>query len=431
MTARGSAGAIGLALAVLTAAAGCERAEKPAAQAPAAAREAKPAYATELAALTQGIESGLAHAKQKPDDGLVPMEVVGLYTERARLTGDYADYGRAQALIDAQPANALPAPGRCMAQARLHYTLHRLQRARTTLESCPPNTPPDEVAALRADIALHSGRYAEAGETYRALVNQSPGPQHFARLAQLRKVTGAPGEASALLEAAERRYHGRSATMKAWLKLQRGLVALDQGRLEEALALYRAAEAELPGWWLVEEHIAEVLQLRGDTARAKAMYESIVQRTGAPEFMDALAAIEQAQGGEARARELLDRARAAYEQRIAAFPEAAAGHALDHFLHRPEDAARALALAEGNFRTRPSGEAAVGLAKALLLADAPAKRAAAVIESQLAAGWDTAEARWILAIAHERAGKPREAERGRALALRQNPESPRMYALPR
>ena len=33
------------------------------------------------------------------------------------------------------------------------------------------------------------------------------------------------GEAAAFLEAAEKRYHGVSAPMKAWLKLQRGLIA--------------------------------------------------------------------------------------------------------------------------------------------------------------------------------------------------------------
>jgi uncharacterized protein with HEPN domain len=120
-----------------------------------------------------------------------------------------------------------------------------------------PEIPWKDIAGMRGDIAFYSGRYAEAETIYRELVNRVGTPQQYVRLAMVRNHLGSPGEAAAFLEAAEKRYHGVSAPMKAWLKLQRGLIAFGRGRTDEALALYRFAADELPGWWLIDEHIAE------------------------------------------------------------------------------------------------------------------------------------------------------------------------------
>ncbi|MDH5264995.1 MAG: hypothetical protein OEX21_09625, partial [Betaproteobacteria bacterium] len=344
--------------------------------------ERAPAYAEARQGLGAAIDSGLSLAGARPDDGLLPLEVASLYVERARLTGDYADFARAQALLDSRPPGSKKTASHCLAQARLHYTLHRLARAAETLAACPPGTDPAELGAIRADIAMYSGRYREAEAGYRSLLNQSGTPQQYVRLALLKARTGSPAEATALLEAAEKRYHGGAATMKAWLRLQRGLVALDRGRFDEALALYRLAGDALAGWWLVDEHVAEVTFLRGDARAARDLYASVLGRTGAPEFMDALAVLEAQEGRAEPARALLREARALHERRLSEFPEAAAGHALAHFLRDAGEARRALDLARANFAARPYGEAAIALARAWMLSGKP-ERAPALLEAQL------------------------------------------------
>ena len=391
-----------------------------------AAATSTPTYAGELKKLNAGIEHGITLSARQPDNNLIPLDVVSLYQERARLTGNYDDYAKAEALLASLSTGPKPPPSQCLARARLHYTLHRLKQASAALITCPPTVEPTEVAALRADIALYSGRYREAEDTYRALVNDVGITPYYVRLGLLKKWLGAPGEAAAFLEAAEKRYHGGSPTMRAWLKLQRGLVALDRGRLDEALAMYRLASDALDGWWLIDEHIAEVLLLSGKTTEAKRLYESVIERTGAPEFMDALAAIERQEGNRDNANKLTMKARAIYEQRLIAFPEAAAGHALDHYLQNDTDAKLALSLAQKNFDTRPYGEAAIALSKAWMLAGKP-DRAVLLIEAQLAKGWDTAEAYWILGEARQKLGQQREADQAKAAALRRNPHSEQMY----
>jgi predicted Zn-dependent protease len=55
-------------------------------------------------------------------------------------------------------------------------------------------------------------------------------------------------------------------------------------------------------------------------------------------------------------------------------------------------------------------------------------RATPLIEAQLADGWDTAEAYWILAQARRKLGRRQAAEHAKTEALRRNPQSEKMYA---
>jgi len=388
----------------------------------------KPAsYERELEALNAGIESGTRLSAQRPDDGLLPLEIVSVYLERARLTGNYDDYKNAESLLSIVESRPSKPGDACLAQAKLHYALHRLKLAGAALDACPATVDRLEIAGLRADIEFYSGRYKEAETIYRALVNQFGLPAHYIRLARLRNKMGSPGEAAAFLEAAEKRYHGVSATMKAWLKLQRGLVAWDRGRLDEALALYNLAAAELPGWWLIDEQIAEAKRLSGDTAGARALYESIIQRRGGPEHMDELARLLREGKTPEAATEWIKRAAAIHRERLKSFPEASVGHAVDHFLQFGTPA-EALALAHRNAELRPFGDAQIALAAALFRAGR-AGAAADLIARVEESGWNTAQLHAIAAQINAGLGRRAEADAQRAKAVAMNPYALRLYPL--
>ena len=374
------------------------------------------------------IASGETMVKGPIESALVPLELVNLYTERARLTGNYDDYGRAEDLLARFPAQFNTLDGLCLARAKLNYTLHRLSRVKGELETCARLAGTVEDVGIRADIAFYTGRYKDAGIIYRALVNQIGTPQTYIQLALYSAKTGSPGEAAALMEAAEKRYHGGSAIMLSWLALQRGLIELDRGRFDEARAMFTLAEERMPGYWLTEEHLAEVASLKGDTASAKRIYEGVIRKTGAPEYLDALGSIEAASGTAAAADKLFDRAEAIYTARAKRFPEAIAGHALDHYLKADPQPAKALALAEANFRNRPHGDAAIALARAYILNARP-RDAVRGLEQQIAQGWDTAETWWVLSLAAQAAGDLARAKSAGAEAIRRNPQSATQYAL--
>ena len=402
---------------------------RPSTNAPARnATNSKPAtYEIEAAALDSAIESAVQLIDRKPHDTLIALETVSLYMERARLTGNYADFGKAQALLAVATSRGNKASYPCLAHAKLHYALHRLHAASAALDSCPAMADPVEIAGLRGDIAFYSARYQEAENLYRALVNQVGTPTQFFRLAMLRKKTGSPGEAAALMEAAEKRYHGGSATMKAWFKLQRGLIAWDRGDIDEALALYALASDELPGGWLIDEQIAEARRLKGDTAAAKELYESVVRRSGLPEHMDELARLLREGATPESATEWVKRAEAIYRERLEIFPEASVGHAVDHFLQFGTPA-EALALARRNAELRPYGDAQIALAAALFRAG-QAGAAAECIARVEASGWNTAQLHAIAAQIHAGLGHKAVADAQRAKALAMNRHAMRLHPL--
>ena len=381
-------------------------------------------YTREIATLTSAIDGSVKRLTKPSDNVQLAVETATLHLERARLAGSYDDYQHAQALLD-QVKDAPAAAMACLTQARLQFTLHQLADAQATLKACQAVLDPVEGGALRADIAFYSGRYKEAEDGYRALTNQVGGSSHYFRLALYRARTGSPGEAAALLEAAEKRYHGGSAGNKAWLKVQRGLLAWERGRLDEALALYLLASDELPGWWLVDEQIAEVKRLNGDTAGAQALLEQIIARTGQPQHMDELARLLREGKTPDAANAWIQRAQAIYRARLKTFPEAGVGHAVDHFLQFGTPA-EALDLARRNARLRPFGEAQITLAAALFRAG-QAGEAAVVIGQVQDSGWDTAHLHAVAAQIYAGLGRRAEADQQRARALALNPNAMRLF----
>jgi tetratricopeptide (TPR) repeat protein len=407
----------------------CARAEPPSASADAAPRgkaeqEAEErTFAHQLGVVDATLASQLARAERSDNSSLLLGQVASTYMGRARLTGDYRDYASAEAWLErAFAVHADRGFGPWMTRAQLNYTLHRLDRIEADFAAAnrlPPEGPQAIAARLTfaGNIAFQRGQYQRALELYEKSVATHEGMSNLAALAQYRWKTGAFDEAEALYAKAESTYHNEPTEPHAWLHLMRGLMDLDRGRYEDALADYRAAEQWIVGYWLIDEHIAEVLHLTGETERAKALYADILRRTNNPEFRDAMAGILREQGAHDEARAQIALARARYEELLAMFPEAAYGHALEHFLEFGEPA-RARELAEKNHALRPNAEAKILLAKAQLAAG-ETERALATIEQALATPWNTADLHATAAAVYRAVGQvPRaDAELAKAQAI--------------
>lgn len=319
----------------------------------------------------------------------------GAALERARLSGSFDDYAAADALLARAFEIAAGAGGPYLSRARLHYSLHRYDAALADLAAAErqlllPDATRRQIAAIRADIAFHRGRYREALAGYRDNLVLESDPSDLFRLAYYEWQTGAYDRAAALLEQAAAASGDLDPQRVAFWHLQRGQMDLDRGRHAEAFAHFLDADAALPGWWLVQEHLAEVHTLEGRLDEAEAIYRAVIEETGSPEFMDAMAGIAAQRGSETEAALWIARARAGYERQLALLPEAAMGHALGHFLAYEPNDELVLALAERNHALRPGGEATLLLAQAELRADR-LDEAADLISALLAGPWRSAE----------------------------------------
>lgn len=330
----------------------------------------------------------------------------------ARLTGRFEHYGDAEAAIAQAFELAPEGSGPHVAAAQVDFTLHRFDDAEAHLADAERGVVLSDLAAtlreMRADIALARGRYDEARAAYEAMAAARASTTNLTRLAHLYAQTGdlvlADRTFARAIGAAQqdRPFH------EAKLELQRGLLDLELGRHAEARAHYERANAAFPGWYLVEEHLAETLVALGETERAEAIYADVVARTQSPELMGAHAEVLEALGRPDEAAALRARADARWEALLSRFPQALGGHGLEHFLERgPPD--RALSLARDNAALRPDGEARVLLARALLGAGQAAE-AARTIDALLETPYRTPSLHEHAAEIFDAAGRAGDAE---------------------
>jgi hypothetical protein len=287
---------------------------------------------------------------------------------RATLTGEYLDFQVAEKAIAAAIAAVGPSEDLLFLEASFHFKVHRLGKARETLARMADRAGEPRMRAFAADLAYQEGRYAEAGEGYRAALRRERTWDNLARLAFFESRMGRPDEAEKLYLEAQDELTIKEMRSWAWVELQRGLVDLDFGRPAKALEHYRRAEEGYSGWWLIEEHIAEALGLLGRRQEATLLYRRILEKNRSPEFLGALAALLEESEPAAAAdlsREALER----FEKQSALYPEAALGHYLEHRLEQGEANQDLIEMARRNVALRPGGEARLLLARAYAKVD--------------------------------------------------------------
>jgi tetratricopeptide (TPR) repeat protein len=302
--------------------------------------------------------------------------------QRAALTGDFNDFRAAERAIEQAFAAQGPTADLLLLRANFNFKLHRLDAAESDLRVLDAEIP--GVAALRADLAFQRGRYDDARRGYTREVALAGKWDDYARLAWLQSRTGDVAGADRSYAQAEEQISVKEMRSYAWVELQRGLLSFERGRYEEALAHYRKAERAYSGYWLIEEHVAEVLDKLGKRSEAIALYEKIVAATHNPEYVNALARIT----GRGDLYAEADRLNAV---RFALYPEAAIGHVIRDALARPTARPDLVQLAARNVALRPNAESKLLLARALLKVNDRAAAAKLVDEIVKTTPWRTAE----------------------------------------
>jgi tetratricopeptide (TPR) repeat protein len=278
--------------------------------------------------------------------------VAQLLVRRARLTGSIEDWLAADRALDAGFAVAPEGGGPVYARLELDLSLHRLDQARARIaqiEAALVRTSAMQIQLVtaRGELAAQRGDLDGARQAFEHARELGADPAVTAgRLALLARRRG--DHEAALVAFAEAQADANIGQGAAWLLLQVGLVEWSRDRPEAALASYDAAEQAFPGWWLVAEHRAEALAALGRIPEAESLYREVIEQTGHPEFMDALAEILSSQSdpaGGAEAQTWIATARREHERRLAALPQGAGAHALDHLIQFAPDEPRTLELA--------------------------------------------------------------------------------------
>ncbi len=292
-------------------------------------------FAASAAELDAQVAAAQARVARTSDSWMELERAANAHLARGRACDRWNDFAAADSLMARAFETAPQGAGPFLGRARLNFTMHRFDRVEADLtraESQLLLSPRvrAEIDAVRADVLLEQGSTPAAMAAYRRAAHTEPSFDNLARLAGGLVKTGELPAADKTYQDAARALPRSATRERAWVSLQRGLIALEATNLKRALQHFRDAETWYPGWWLAQEHIAEALALQGHDERALAIYQDVLARTQDPEFMDAIARIYRKRGDEAIAQQWIARAKQGHAARLARFPEAAAGHAEQH-----------------------------------------------------------------------------------------------------
>ncbi len=227
-----------------------------------------PPSMSELAGRNTDIAFFETRAARDPRGAADRAFLAGLYLQRARETGAYADFVRAEST--ARAALAIRPDRNTRALLALASSLlgqHRFAEARAWAESLVAATPEGIGArALLGEIQLELGDYDAAGRTFGSLAGDAANLAVAPRLARWAEIRGRPDEAHALLVQARSDALRRVDLPReqiAWFQLRVADLALRFGRFGEAdRALVAGLRAE-PGDFRLLAARTRLMALRG------------------------------------------------------------------------------------------------------------------------------------------------------------------------
>lgn len=208
----------------------------------------------ELVALNQDIALYQKRAAEDPTGGLDLAALAGLYLQRARVTGNPIDFGRAEQAARQSERNLGARNGKAgyiVAASLLGQ--HRFAEAGVAARAlCAGNPEITAFSGLLGEIQLELGDYAGADSSFAPLAQSLPpdaGLETIARLARWDELNGRAARAEGRLREALRRAAATpnlSPEQRAWFHLRLGDFAFRQGRADDAEREWRAGLAERP-----------------------------------------------------------------------------------------------------------------------------------------------------------------------------------------
>src|SRR5215472_3423521 len=234
--------------------------------------------------------------------------------QKAAIAGDLAELAEVIAAID-DSLTALANPGDLhLLKAHAAFKLHKLADVAAALRSVPSVYDSDEGRLIRADLDFQRGDYLAAENGYAEVLSHERSWGALARLAHLRGKMGDPACADGLYEEAQDQLTAKEMRAYAWLAVQRGFLHFVGGRHGKARTHYRGADTAYPGYWLVEEHIAELLGAEGRYDEAAGILERVVSTVDRPDLDQAIGELYELAGHRELARHWEGRALSAYLQ---------------------------------------------------------------------------------------------------------------------
>jgi tetratricopeptide (TPR) repeat protein len=338
------------------------------------------------------------------------------YLQRARETGDVADYERAATAAD-RSLEAVPEnyAGLVLA-AQVALAQHNFRAALALTDRAVPIRPDFATAyGARGDAYVQLGRYAEAAKDFQEMVKLQPDLTAFSRLANLAYLRGDLFNATDFWKQALTSAKGLPVENQAWARVQLSVQYFDQGDLKNAEKQAGSALKLYPDYVHALAALGAVRAAQGRWDESIGLYRRAQELLPQVQYVVALGDVYAAAGRPDDARRQYDLVQAIDALYRANGINTDLQISLFYANHDFDDGA-ALTLARNNYAANPGIYAADGLAWALHKNGRDAE-AVAPIEEALRLGTRDAALHFHAGMIYARLGNAAFARQHLALAL--------------
>jgi tetratricopeptide (TPR) repeat protein len=238
-----------------------------------------------------GIRFFQERLNQQPEDFLSLTILGQLYLQQARIAGDIASYGRAEAALlealEILPGYPAAEAGLVSVRYATHDFVGALELGQELYQANPRMT---GILATIGDAQLSLGRYEQAAATYQELLARTSSPSLLARLAHQAELHGNPGEALKLMQraAGEALFNNVAKEEMAWYLIRLGDLHFNTGQIDSAEEHYQAARRIYPDYYLALADLGKAWAAQGRRENAIQLYEQAIAIIPQPDFLAAL-----------------------------------------------------------------------------------------------------------------------------------------------
>jgi len=253
------------------------------------------------------LNSALALIDKAPDSKMAYNNLAVLYIKRARNSGDFGLYLKAEAAIE-KALKVDPADGSTRKlQASLSLTFHRFSEALERGTALDREFPNDAfIKGVLTDAHIELGNYDEAVAAAQQMVDLRPNSLSYARVAQLRSLYGDHKGSVEMYKLATRTADPADPEAKSWCLVRLGDEYFKNGNLDAAERSYDEALSLMPQYHMALAGKGRVRAALGDLEGAEKILSELVTRIPLPETAAQLGNIYMLQGDAERAKAQYD-----------------------------------------------------------------------------------------------------------------------------
>ncbi|MFL5735133.1 MAG: tetratricopeptide repeat protein [Chloroflexia bacterium] len=245
-------------------------------------------------------------AAADPRDSLALSQLGLGYLQKARETNDPSYYTKAEEALDKALALKPGDYDSTAAMGSLELSRHQFSKALewgTKARGLNPNK--GYAYGVMGDAQIELGKYDEAVNTFQKMVDLHPDLSSYSRVSYARELYG---DLAGAIEAMQQAVDAGSpaAENTAWVRVQLGNLYFNSGRLESAEREYNHALYAYPGYLHATAGLAQVRAAQGRVDEAIKLYKASIAGVPLPQYVVALGDLYASKGDTASAKEQYD-----------------------------------------------------------------------------------------------------------------------------